>query len=275
MDLGKLAMMRSQGVNRISLGVQSFDDRVLRQLGRRHSVEDVTVAVQAIHEAGYTNWSVDLIACVPGVSLAEWRETLRAALALNPPHMSVYALTSEEGSMLELDRKEGRASLLDDDEQLAMLAEAAAMLQAAGLNQYEISNFARPGFECRHNLSCWRGADYLGLGCAAASRVGNRRWVNTPNLESYLAGGTRDAEILTPVTDAVERLVFGLRMIEGVDLDAILDQTGMTASGLATQWRKTLGRLQEEGMVVHDGPRWRLTKKGLALADHVAVELMP
>ncbi len=274
-DLEKLAMMRSLGVNRISLGVQSFDDRVLRQLGRRHKVQDVIAAVEAVQEAGYTNWSVDLIACVPGVSQAEWRETLRVALALNPPHMSVYALTSEEGSLLELDRKEGRASLLDDDEQLAMLAEAASMLQSAGLNQYEISNFARPGFECRHNVSCWRGGDYLGLGCAAASRVGNRRWVNTPNLESYLAAGTRDEEVLTPLTDAVERLVFGLRMTEGVDLDAILEQTGVTASGQATQWRMTLGRLQEEGMVVHDGPRWRLTKNGLALADHVAVELMP
>ncbi|MEI6515309.1 MAG: coproporphyrinogen-III oxidase family protein [bacterium] len=269
LDSAKLELLKSAGVNRISLGVQSLDDGVLRQLGRRHTARDVHSAVAAIRRAGYDNWGLDLIACVPGVDVAAWRKTLQAAVALEPRHISVYALTSEEGTRLARDAASGTVTLLDDDEQLAMLDTAEEVLEAAGLLRYEISNYARPGFECRHNCSCWRGGDYLGLGPAASSRVGNRRWTNgTANL-------TRQEERLSPLTDATERLVFGLRMTEGIDLDAILAASGLADASQEQVWRATLERLQAEGVLVHEGSRWRLTKRGRALADYVAVELMP
>ncbi len=274
-DAENLALLKAAGVNRISLGVQSFDDQVLRQLGRRHTVSDVVASVEAIEEAGFTNWSMDLIACVPGVSMRTWRKTLRTAVAMNPPHLSVYALTSEEGSVLHQDCEDGLASLLDDEEQLQMLNEAEQILESAGLQRYEISNYARPGYECRHNLACWRGQNYLGFGCAAASRVGNRRWVNRPDLDTYYKAVKRDEEILSPATDAVERVIFGLRMREGIDLDAILQATGMAGTVQDGQWRAILAGLQSEGLVLNLGTRWSLTSKGYALADHVAVELMP
>lgn len=274
-DPDRLRRMKAAGVNRISLGVQALDDRVLRQLGRRHTAQDSHDAVAVIRGAGFENWGIDLIACVPGVSVEDWKATLRKAVGLAPAHVSVYALTREEGTRLDHDQKAGKVALLDDDEQLRMLDVAEAILGEAGLYRYEISNYARPGFECRHNLSCWRGEDYLGLGCAASSRVGLRRWTNVPDLDSYLTAMFRDEETLTPVTNAVERIVFGLRMAEGIDLEAILTRCGLTGSPIGGGWRRTLARLESEGLAGYGGGRWSLTKRGLALADHVAVELMP
>jgi len=271
----KLRLMKSAGVNRISLGVQSFDDRVLRQLGRRHTVQDIHAAVQAIQSAGFTNWGLDLIACVPGVSAEAWRDTLCAAVAMAPAHVSVYALTREEGTRLDRDHQAGRVALLDDDEQLRMLELAEEVLGAAGLSRYEISNYARPGFECRHNLSCWRGENYLGWGGAASSRVGNRRWTNAADWGSALTGVSKEEESLTPRNDLVERLVFGLRMTEGVDVEAILAACGLARSPLEAGLRKTLARLEGERLMVLEKGRWRLTPRGRDLADHVAVELMP
>ena len=273
-----LALMKAAGVNRISLGVQSMDDEVLRDLGRRHTVRDIRKAVADLVSAGFTNWSLDLIACVPGVSLATWRETLKAALELGPAHVSVYALTSEEGSRLARELAEKRLTLLDDEVQLRMLDEAAGVLASGGLQQYEISNYARPGCECRHNVSCWRGGNYLGLGCAAASRVGRRRWTNKPDLDAYISSPCpppRVEEVLSSLTDATERLIFGLRMNEGIDLDAILGVTGLVDSSQAFVWRRALDRLAGEGLLEAIPPRWRLTRRGQSLADHVAVELMP
>lgn len=272
----KLTLMKSFGVNRISLGVQALSDPVLRQLGRRHSVVDIDVAVNAIQSAGITNWGLDLIACIPGVSESAWQKTLETAVNMGPKHISVYALTREEGTRLNQDCESGATALMDDDEQLRMLDVAEATLGAAGFGRYEISNYARPGYECRHNLSCWRGGNYLGLGCAAASRVGDQRWTHGADIRDYIQGtGRQDQETLTPITDAVERLVFGMRLLEGVDLEAILMTTGVAETAQADIWRRTLDRLGHEHLVEHDAGRWRLTARGRALADHVAVELMP
>lgn len=275
LDAGKLGLMKAAGVNRISLGVQSFDDRVLCRLGRRHTVKDIHLAIDAIGSAGFTNWGMDLIACVPGVDEEAWRATLRKAVASAPVHVSVYALTSEEGTRLHQDQQAGGISLLEDEEQLRMLDAAEDELGRAGLRRYEISNYARPGFECRHNLSCWRGGEYLGLGCAASSRVGARRWTTEPDLDSYLRGRQREEEVLTPETDAVERVVFGLRMSEGINLAAIIASCGLVGAPLEETWRTTFVRLQREGLVESSGDQFRLTHLGQAWADHVAVELMP
>lgn len=272
----RLALMKAFGVNRISLGVQALSDPVLIQLGRRHSVADVYAAVELLHAAGIANWGVDLIACIPGVSERAWRQTLESTLRLEPKHISVYALTREEGTRLHQDYTAGMLTLMEDEEQLRMLDVAESILGEAGFGRYEISNYARPGFECRHNLACWRGGNYLGLGCAAASRVGDQRWTNGADVHAYIAGThQQEQETLTPVTDAVERLIFGLRMAEGIDLQAILMTTGMALSPQETVWHRTLERLGREQLVEQQAGRWRLTPKGRTLADYVAVELMP
>ena len=279
-DTEKLRRLRVRGVNRISLGVQSMDDRHLALLGRRHTVADIRAAVTSIEAAGFDNWSLDLIACVPGVSRTDWERTLGEAVALEPRHVSVYALTGEEGSALARKLESGAVSLLNDDEQLAMLDTAEEILGAAGFRRYEISNYAQPGHECRHNLACWQGRDYVGLGCAASSRVAARRWTNRPDLAAYVQAlecgrlPPGDEEELSPSTDAVERLVFGLRMTEGVDVEAVMDATGLSGSPVAAIWYRTFARLQGDGLVQGDGNRWHLTRRGREVADHVAVELM-
>ncbi len=272
-DAAKAAVLAAAGVNRVSLGAQSFDDRILKILGRRHSAADTVKAVTILRAAGIANIGLDLIACVPGCARALWRKTLRQAVALAPKHVSVYALTNEEGTRLSRAIGQKTAALLSDKAQLAMLDLAETeLLQAefgqAGFGRYEISNYAQSGFECRHNVACWRGEQYVGLGPAAASHVGLKRWTNQADVSAYLAAleagrnPPRDVEELTPALKRQERVIFGLRMAEGIAADRALEYT------------HALERLQADGLVdLRDG-RWQLTAHGRNLADYVAVELM-
>ena len=264
---GKLRVLREAGVNRISVGAQSFDDAVLRHIGRRHSAAAISGTVAAIRSAGIENIGLDLIAALPGVDDDTWRATLMKAVELDPRHISVYALTIEHGS---------RMATPDDDSQLRAMEQAESVLSSAGYLRYEISNYAKPGFEAKHNVSCWRGEDYLGLGPAAAARSGLKRWTNKPGLGAYseaLAAGClppRDEETVTPETDAAERLAFAFRLAEGVDLRKFEAIAGSRVG----QWQETLRKLGDTGLTEYRDGRWFLTAKGIHLADYVAGELM-
>ncbi len=264
----KMSVLVSAGVNRISLGAQSFDERALQTLGRRHSAADTVEAVRMVRAAGINNMGLDLIACVPGFGGRCWEETLRCAIKLEPEHVSVYALTIEEGSRLAAAAACGKFTLSDDEAQLDELEVAEELLRGAGYSRYEISNYALTGFECRHNISCWCGEEYLGVGPAAASHAGLERRCNRPDVSGYIEALERgqpppcDAEVLTPVQKIAERLVFGLRMSEGVDME------------LTTECLAALDSLQRDGLVVNDGGRWTLTTRGRNLADYVGAELI-
>lgn len=267
-DAAKAAILAASGVNRVSLGAQSFDNGILQKLGRRHMVQDTLQAVKILRDAGLANIGLDLIACVPGCSRALWRQTLRQAIALAPQHVSVYALTNTEGTRLNQAIQKGRTALLADATQLAMLDLAENELTRSGLARYEISNYARAGFACRHNVACWRGAQYIGLGPAAASHVGLQRWTNCSDLPAYLAAiqaqrqPPRDLEQLNPALKRQEQVIFGLRMAEGIAADT------------ASEYHAALESLLADGLLdLRDG-RWRLTARGRNLADYVAVELM-
>ena len=267
-DAEKAAVLAAAGVNRVSLGAQSFDDRILKTLGRRHAAADTVKAVTILRAAGIENIGLDLIACVPGCTRALWRKTLRQAVALAPKHVSVYALTNEEGTRLNRTIGQGKMALLSEEAQLAMLDLAETELIQAGFGRYEISNYAQSGFECRHNVACWRGAEYIGLGPAAASHVALKRWTNRPRVSAYLAaleaGRTppRDVEVLTPALKRQERVIFGLRMAEGI------------AVSMAPEYKSALDTLRADGLVDLRAGRWRLTARGRNLADYAAVELM-
>ncbi len=264
----KMLVLVRAGVNRISLGAQSFDDQVLLELGRRHSVHDTLQAVALIRRAGIANFGLDLMAGIPGFDAAVWRSTLNQAVALDPSHISVYALTDEEGTLLDGAIRRGESALLTDAEQLAALATAETVLLAAGYARYEISNYAKPGFECRHHCACWRGAEYLGIGPAAASHVGLLRWTNRPNLAAYLEAlgqgrlPPRELDPLTPELKTMERVVFGLRMAEGIGAD------------VAADYVPALRDLRNKGLVDCRQQRWCLTARGRELTDAVAVELI-
>jgi oxygen-independent coproporphyrinogen III oxidase len=265
----RLEILARAGVNRFSLGAQAFDERVLQLLGRRHSVRDIFEAVDLLRSAAITNFSLDLIACVPGLDSAIWKKTLKQALALAPAHISVYALSAEEGTRLYQIIDRGAMALLNEEEQAQALDLAQKMLEASGYARYEISNYARPGCECRHNLAYWRGADFLGFGPAATSTVGLRRWTDRADLAGYLEAleneqdPPREMEELTHALKKLERVIFGLRLREGVPAE------------LALPYARQLRELCEAGLVVRQDNRWRLTARGRNLADYVARELLP
>jgi len=274
------ATLRDLGVNRVSIGAQCFDDAVLRGLGRRNTVQDVVHAVDAVRAAGFTNIGLDLIAGLPGVSPELWRASLAQAVAMDVPHVSVYALNLEPGTKLAHAVEAGMVELPDAEAQLAALAIAEETLGAAGLARYEISNYARPGSECRHNLACWRGEDYIGLGPSSSSRAGLRRWTNHADLGGYAREivkellPPREEEELEPPADAEERLVFGVRLLEGVNPAAFADRHPAAAPRVA-EWTATLARLERQDLTARtaDGG-WRLTPRGREVADAVVAELV-
>lgn len=275
----KLSLLRDAGVNRISLGAQSFDDDVLRRLGRRHTVAEVRTACAQIRAAGFRNWGLDLIACTPGVSLRRWEGIIRQALAVHPPHISVYALTVEEGSRLPALWRDSGETPLDERLELRHLHRARDILESAGYARYEISNYARPGRACRHNLACWDGADYLGMGPAAASRQGLCRWTNPADIKAYCAAWerghppARESEERTPLGAAQDDLVFGLRMRRGVQWGTVARRYGLGPDA-ARRWTDIGKRLTRVGVMERCGAYWRLTRRGQDVADAVALEFM-
>lgn len=275
----KLDILARAGCNRISIGAQALDDSVLQRLGRRHSVADIFKAVESACRAGFGNIGLDLISGVPGVSESSWRRQVDDIISVKPNHVSVYSLCADEGSALAEDIGAGRFSPLTDDRALAMLHLAGNRLTDAGYRHYEISNYALPGFECRHNMMCWRGGEYLGIGPSAASFDGQARWKTVADIESYLtaceAGNSSPAEEerLSPETRALELIMLGLRMDEGIDLEHIMKASGVTMCRIKNLF-EVLNELSESKFVKRNGQRWSLTERGRDVADAVTIQLM-
>lgn len=261
-DAGKLALLRRSGVNRLSIGVQSFDARCLETLGRIHSAEQAEASFRLARAAGFKNISVDLIFGVPGQTLQMLSTDLERALALGPEHISIYNLMFEEGTPLT----EQNPPRLAEELEREMYDIIRARLKQAGFVHYEISNFARPGFECRHNLLYWNGGDYIGCGPAAHSHWKGTRWANVSDLEEYCTGGPRREfeETLDPEAKARETLVMGLRLLAGVDVP----------DGLWETLRTRFQALEEEGLLKISGQHVRLTEAALFVSDSVFAELV-
>ena len=263
----KAELLRGFGVNRVSMGVQSWDPHLLKLLGRVHDADQVRRSFAILREAGFDNLNLDLIYGIPGQSLAQWEESIRQTAYLQPEHISAYCLTYEEDT--EFFERLTRGEFREDAESDAGFFERGVeMLSAAGYGQYEISNHARPGRECRHNLAYWEGADYLGLGPSAWSTIGERRWQNAPDTAAYVQAvqaGVRplhNEEILPAATREAEKIAFGLRMNAGIDPARLAER------------HELITGLREEGLLEDHGPRVRLTPRGRLLADEIAAELM-
>jgi putative oxygen-independent coproporphyrinogen III oxidase len=254
-----LAAYRAAGVTRLSFGAQSTAPHVLASLGRTHRPGDLEASVGMARAAGITNFNVDLIFGAVGESIDDWLRTLEDVLALQPVHVSAYALTVEPGTPLAKDARRHP----DDDDQAEKYAVADAVLTGAGLANYEISNWARPGHECRHNLLYWRQGDYRGIGCAAHSHEHGRRWWNVRTPERYIAAIESGR---SPVA-ASEQLDDETRLLEGLQL-ALRTTDGVPASALPND--PAIGRL-----VKRAGDRINLTVEGRLLANEVAVRLSP
>jgi len=267
------ALLR-MGATRVSIGAQSFCDDTLARIGRRHSAQDVVHAVRRVQGLGFSNVGIDLIAGLPGVSEAEWKRTLEQTLSLGLTHLSVYALSVEDNTPLARQVTDGQCVLPSDEAQLDALALAEERLTGAGFGRYEISNYALPGVECKHNLGIWRGNDYLGLGPSASSRARRWRWTNPSSLTAYTETLLQGAawpvarEQLSERDDALERVMFRLRLREGFDPFAAVAEYPVL-NGVGEAWEKRLEGLAHQGVVERGGSRWRLTARGREVCDAV------
>ena len=263
-DPAKLAAYRRHGVTRVSLGVQSMEAHVLASLGRTHDPDNVRRAVDAVRAAGFTSFNLDLIYGAAGESMDDWRRTLDAALALDPPHISAYALTIEAGTPLDQRIRAGETPPPLDDDQAAKYLVADAAFSRAGLGWYEVSNWARPGHECRHNLLYWRGGSYLGVGASAHGHTAGRRWWNVRTPERYVAavreGASPEAgrELLDGAAKAEESLMLGVRTRDGVE----------------PPHQASAARLVDEGLLERRGAQVVLTRRGRLLASSVTLRLL-
>jgi len=277
LDGGRIEALLASGVDRVSVGVQSFDDRILRSVGRRHDAAAAREAIRALLAAGVPRVSLDLLFAVPGQGRDTFERDLDEALALGTTHLSCYALLYEEGTALAAREARGAVRREDEDLEREMLLSARARLREAGLRAYEISNFARPGHECRHNLVYWRNDAYLGIGASAASYLDGERRTNVRDLRAYLervAAGedpVAERERLGPRESMGETVMLQLRTDEGARLSDLGERTGLDAVSLLAP---LVRRLAAAGLLEFDGDRFRLAEDGLPVADAVAAEFL-
>jgi len=287
-DAAYLVALRRLGVNRLSLGVQSFDDVELRFLGRIHDAARAEEAYRAARNAGFDSVSIDLIFGLPDQGVAQWRRTLDRAIALGPDHLSLYALTVEGGTPLARRIARGRCAEPDPDVQADMYTSSSERLAGAGYEQYEISNWARPGHRCRHNLTYWRGEPYLGLGAGAHSYVGGYRLANERRPQRYIefvraSDSTRPlVPAKRPYVESVElpdaeremsdAVILGLRLTEGVSMAALGRRFGIDP---AERYGREIGELEALGLLESIDGRIRLTERGRLLGNEAFQRFLP
>lgn len=265
-----LSFLRARGINRLSLGWQSLNDRRLALLGRRHDARAAERSLGAARAAGFENINVDLIFGLPGQTVDGWRQELVQAVDLAPPHISTYALTLEPGTPLAEQVAAGKMPVPDEDQVADMYALARRLLAERGYDHYEISNFARPGYRCRHNLNYWAGGDYLGVGAGAHSHRKGDRWWNLAEpgafIEGLKAGGAvAGHESLDSLTQLRERVILGLRLLEGIDCLMLEREFGVD---FKLVFAAAVAQSKHMGLFT-DGRRLALTEDGLLLANEI------
>ena len=276
-DLAKLTLLRRSGINRLSIGVQSLQDTELQLLGRPHSADDAITAVCLARTAGFDNISLDLMYGIPGQDHKSWQQSLEQALSLAPDHLSLYELTIEQDTPYYQQLDRGLLDLPDEEEIAAMDQITATLCQQSGLAQYEISNYARPGYECRHNINYWQNGPYLALGAGAvACWEGRRRQkIRDPRLFcAQIESGrsvVQEEECLEPAASFRETVIMGLRMNQGVSKERLQRRYEMELNDC---YGKTLNRLADQGLLEMTPTHLRLTARGRIFANKVMAELV-
>ncbi|MGN0775215.1 MAG: radical SAM family heme chaperone HemW [Candidatus Ventricola sp.] len=273
-----LRSYRQAGVNRLSLGVQSMSDELLAAIGRIHTSAEAAQAVRMAREAGFDNLNLDLMLGLPGQTAMQWKETLEAAIALAPDHLSCYSLILEEGTPLAASVQAGTCAPLPDEEAMEeMDALTAGLTRAADFAQYEVSNYAKPGKACRHNIVYWECLPYLGVGLSAHSDMDGRRFYNPEDWEAYLhmaegGGAARRAEGTNTREERMfERMMMGLRQVRGVNAARFAQDFG---AAIERVWPETVAEMTRGGMMASNEERIRLTPRGMQVMNGVLVRLM-
>ncbi len=265
--------LRTGGVSRVSIGAQSFNRVHLKTLERWHDPDNVFRAVELARRAGIERQSLDLIFGIPGQTIDEWRSDLRLALSAGTEHLSCYGLTYEQGTAMTARHQRGEFSRIDEDLEADMFIDTVSDLAAAGMRRYEVSNFARPGAECRHNLAYWRQKDWLAAGPAASGHFAGWCWKNTPRLDDYLS---LDDDGFAPIIDAeppdprralIEFILTGLRLAEGIDENQFLERADSVDPAIRRRWNRAADALRGRGLLIHTP--FCLSETGYLLANQV------
>ncbi|WP_148880200.1 radical SAM family heme chaperone HemW [Streptococcus sp. Marseille-P7376] len=272
LDEEKIAVLKDSPVNRVSLGVQTFNDRMLKQIGRSHSEKDIYENIANLKKAGFDNISIDLIYALPKQTMEDVKINVAKAIALDIPHMSLYSLILENHTVFMNRMRRGKLPLPKEDLEAEMFDYIIAELEKAGFVHYEISNFSKPGFESRHNLMYWDNAEYYGIGAGASGYVDGVRYKNHGPIRHYLqaveAGHARvQEEVLTLKEKMEEEMFLGLRKKSGVSKKRFEEKFGISFEG---QYGAVVSDLTEQGLLVPDRDIVRMTKQGLFLGDTVA-----
>ena len=272
LDQEKIAVLKDSPVNRVSLGVQTFNDRMLKQIGRSHSEKDIYENIANLKKAGFDNISIDLIYALPKQTMEDVKTNVAKAIALDIPHMSLYSLILENHTVFMNRMRRGKLPLPKEDLEAEMFEYIIAELGKAGFEHYEISNFSKPGFESRHNLMYWDNAEYYGIGAGASGYVDGVRYKNHGPIRHYLeavkAGDARvQEEVLTLKEQMEEEMFLGLRKKSGVSKKRFEEKFGIS---FEEQYGAVVSELTEQGLLVPDRDIVRMTKQGLFLGDTVA-----
>lgn len=276
LDPEKLRLCREAGFNRISIGCQSADNRELRRLGRIHTWEEFLEGFRQAREAGFSNINVDLMSGIPGQPLVSWETSLRKTAELGPEHISAYSLILEEGTPFYENRE--KLDLPDEDTERRMYERTGEILEEYGCRQYEISNYAREGYRCRHNLGYWTGREYLGLGLGASSLWRDTRFRNTDSMEEYLKDSgnlpkiRREEEKLSASDRQSEYMILGLRLTEGISLAGFRETFG---TDVRKVWPGVLEKYEGYGLLEEAAGRLKFTGEGISLSNVVLAEFLP
>ena len=276
LDPEKLRLCREAGFNRISIGCQSADNRELRRLGRIHTWEEFLEGFRQAREAGFSNINVDLMSGIPGQTLVSWETSLRKTAELGPEHISAYSLILEEGTPFYKNRE--KLDLPDEDTERRMYERTGEILEEYGCRQYEISNYAREGYRCRHNLGYWTGREYLGLGLGASSLWRDTRFRNTDSMEEYLKDSgnlpkiRREEEKLSASDRQSEYMILGLRLTEGISLAGFRETFG---TDVRKVWPGVLEKYEGYGLLEEAAGRLKFTGEGISLSNVVLAEFLP
>lgn len=272
LTVDKLKVMQNYGVDRLSMGVQTFDDRLLKKIGRKHTADDVYQTMAFLEKADFRNVSIDLIYALPGQSLASFRDTLKRALDLDLPHYSLYSLILENKTMFMNWVRQGRLELPDQEEEGQMFEETIRAMEKAGRKQYEVSNFALPGHESKHNTVYWHNQHYFGFGAGASGYLGNRRYKNYGPIQHYLKPlrqgilPVMENEVLTRENQMEEEMFLGLRLKEGVSFQRFQEKFQCS---LESVYGDVLSTEAKAGHLVVENGSVRLTAQGLLIGNDI------
>ncbi len=273
----KIIALKESCIDRSSIGIQSFNDQYLKLLGRIHTAREAKEVFSSLREKGFENISIDLIYGYPTQTLSEWKTDLRECLILDPEHISAYCLTYEQGTPLVGLMNSGKLRKLREEEELNMYEHTNDFLGNKGYKHYEISNFAKPGKECRHNTVYWENREYIGLGAGAFSYINGERYCNIKDVNEYISAVESKkslicfSEKLPQEKRASEILIMALRMTSGISKNEFFDRSGYDLTEL---FGAQLNILTQAGLINFDDERIKLTRKGLSLADSVMMEFV-